>query len=225
MKINRIHSWENLTVDDAKAIQEKLADKIILTGELKQVELIAGADMAFSPDGIAYAVVVILTFPKFEVVKIYRGKEAVRFPYIPGYLSFREAPLLLKLFAQVENTPDVVMLDGQGISHPRKLGLASHIGLFLEIPTIGVAKSKLVGEYNPPGVEKGQWSWLTYHNEKIGIVLRTRTNVRPVFISPGNMISLESARRWTLKCAPKYRIPEPTRIADRLVAEFKKSDV
>ena len=226
MKIHRVHRWENITVAEAQSLQKQLAEQIVLEGNPseKQVRKIAGADMAFSrKHNLAFGVVAIYSFPDFEILEIQRGVKKIDFPYVPGFLSFREAPLLLDLFENLRNIPDIVMIDGQGIAHPRRLGLAAHIGLFLQIPTIGVAKSRLFGKYTEPGPSKGDWSWLWNGDEKIGVVLRTRDNVKPVFVSPGNMISLEGARDWALKCAIKYRIPEPTRIADKLVGQFKQT--
>ncbi|MCD6595172.1 deoxyribonuclease V [bacterium] len=220
-----MHSWENLTLADAKSIQNNLARDIIVDGVSKNVNYIAAGDLAFSKDSTAFGAVVLMTYPEFEIVELHTGKERVRFPYIPGYLTFREAPLLLSLFEKLQIVPDLVMVDGQGIAHPRKMGLGAHIGLFLGIPTIGVAKSRLIGKYDEPKIEKGSWSWLTHKSEKIGMVVRTRKNVKPLFISPGNLIGFESALNWTLKCSIKYRIPEPTKIAHNTVTNFKKSQI
>jgi len=225
MKIQKIHSWENLTIDDARSLQTNLASRLVLDSGPDKVDTIAAGDLAFSKDGYALGAVLLLSYPDFELLELHTGYEKVRFPYIPGYLSFREAPLLLKLFEKLEGTPDLVMLDGQGIAHPRKLGLAAHIGLFLQKPTIGVAKSRFVGSYDEPDIEKGSWTWLTYKGENIGMVVRTRTNVKPVFISPGNLISFENALRWTLAASIRYRIPVPTAMADREVGRFKKSRI
>ena len=225
MKIKKIHRWENLTLSDAKSIQIELAKNVIVDGKVSDVNYIAAGDLAFSKDGIAFGAVVLIKYPEFEIVEKHTGKERVRFPYFPGYLTFREAPLLLSLFQKLEITPELVMIDGQGIAHPRKLGLGAHIGLFLGVPTIGIAKSRLIGEYDEPDIEKGSWNWLTTNGEKSGMVVRTRKNVKPIFISPGNLIGFESALDWTLKCSIKYRIPEPTRLAHNTVTNFKKSQI
>lgn len=224
MKIFPIHRWDNLTIDDARQIQRELAQQTIIEGKPDSVKIIAASDVAFSrADDTAFGAVVVLSFPDFEVLEIHTGAERIRFPYIPGFLSFREAPLLLKLYEKVKLTPDVVMIDGQGIAHPRRLGLAAHIGLFLRVPTIGVAKSHLFGRYDMPGPRKGNCSYLYDGDEIIGVVLRTRDSVKPVFVSPGNLISVDAAAEIALACATKYRIPEPTRLADKIVGEFKKN--
>ncbi len=224
MRINRIHPWENLTIEQAQKLQTQLAQKIEVAGDVENIRVVAGADMAFSrADDLAFGVVVAFSFPGFEVLELQRGVAKISFPYVPGFLSFREAPLLLQLFEKLLTEPDIVLVDGQGIAHPRRLGLAAHLGLFLPVPTIGVAKSKLVGQYTEPGPNKGDWSWLYHNGEKVGVVLRTRDRVKPIFVSPGNRIGFDAARRIALACSTKYRIPEPTRIADKLVAQFKKS--
>ncbi len=223
MKIHKIHSWENLTIDDARNLQISLASRLVLDGESDNVDTIGAGDLAFTKDGYALGAIVLLSYPDFELLELHTGYEKVRFPYIPGYLSFREAPLLLELFEKLKQTPDLIMIDGQGIAHPRKLGLAAHIGLFLQKPTIGVAKSRFVGVYDEPDMKKGSWTWLTYKSEKIGMVVRTRTDIKPVFISPGNLINFDNALKWTLATSIRYRIPVPTALADREVGSFKKS--
>lgn len=222
MRIHRVHNWNSITVKRARQLQITLAQRVVIEGAPSRVKTIAAGDMAFSKKKTAYAAVVLLSYPEMELIELHTGREDVRFPYVPGYLSFREAPLLLRLFEMLTHTPDLVMIDGQGIAHPRRLGLATHIGLFLKIPTIGVAKSRLVGEYEEPATERGSWSWLVHNDERIGIVLRTRQNVKPIFVSPGNMIDFQSSLKWVLKTSGKYRIPEPTRRAHREVSQFKK---
>jgi len=221
VKIEKIHSWDDITISDAKQLQRHLASMVKVEGDVENVKVIAAGDLAFSKNGVAYAAVVVLSYPSFERLELYTGTEDVRFPYIPGYLSFREAPLLLNLFEKMSIVPDLVMIDGQGIAHPRRLGLAAHIGLFLKIPTIGVAKSRLIGDYDEPGIEKGAWNWMYHKGERIGMVVRTRRNVKPIFISPGYGIGFESSLDWVLKCAVKYRIPVPTRMAHIEVTKFK----
>ncbi len=221
MRIKRIHSWEGLTIPEAKALQERLSEQVIVDGDPGDVRLIASGDLAFSKEGTAFAAVVLMTYPEMRVVEVHTGRERVRFPYVPGYLSFREAPLLLSLFERLSRTPDLVMIDGQGIAHPRGLGLAAHVGLFLGLPTIGVAKSRLVGDYDEPGPHKGDWSWLVFGGRKVGVVVRTKDGVRPVFVSPGNLIGFEACLRWTLATATRFRLPEPTRAAHNAVTQFK----
>lgn len=222
MKLKRIHRWADISTDDAKKLQRKLSGHLVLRGGPDEVKTIAAGDLAFSRDGKAYAAVLMLSYPQLKILELHTGMENVRFPYIPGYLSFREAPLLLKLFEQLSEAPDLVMIDGQGIAHPRRLGLAAHIGLFLNVPTIGVAKSRLIGKYNEPGIEKGDWNWLTHKDERIGMVIRTRHDVKPIFVSPGNLIDYDNCLKWIIRTSIRYRIPEPTRQADREVAKFKK---
>jgi len=223
MEIRKIHSWDKLTIAAARELQQKLATQVVIAGGPENVSTIAAGDLAFSKDGMAYGAVLLLTYPEFDIVESHTGTEKVRFPYIPGFLSFREAPLLIELFARLSRFPDLVMIDGQGIAHPRGLGIAAHIGLFLNIPTIGVAKSRLIGEYDEPGTEKGQWSYLRHNNGTIGMVVRTRRRVKPIYLSVGNEIDYEHCLKWLLKCCTRYRIPEPTRKAHIAVAKFKKT--
>jgi len=163
------------------------------------------------------------TQASFELVETATASAKLTFPYIPGLLSFREAPACLAAVKKLKSEPDVLLIDGQGIAHPRRLGLAAHLGLFLDKPTIGCAKSRLIGTFEPPGIEKGQHTPLRDGDEIIGAVVRTRRNVKPLFISVGNRCRLEDAIRLTLACATKYRLPEPTRLAHQAVSNFKKS--
>jgi deoxyribonuclease V len=159
----------------------------------------------------------------FEPVETATASAKLMFPYIPGLLSFREAPACLAAVRKLKSEPDLFLIDGQGIAHPRRLGLAAHLGLFLDKPTIGCAKSRLIGEFEPPGIEKGAHSPLRDHDQIIGAVVRTRHNVKPLFISVGHKCRLEDAIRLTLACATRYRLPEPTRLAHQAVSNFKKS--
>jgi deoxyribonuclease V len=162
--------------------------------------------------------VVVLTFPDLELVEHAIARQPTDFPYVPGLLSFREIPTVLEALAQLATSPDLILCDGQGIAHPRRFGIACHLGWWLDRPTIGVAKSRLIGEHEEPGPEKGSWTPLRHRDEVIGAVLRTRTNVKPVFVSPGHRVSLETAIHYTLACTPRYRLPETTRHADRLAS-------
>jgi deoxyribonuclease V len=161
---------------------------------------------------------VLLTYPELEVVERHIYEEPLRMPYIPGLLSFREAPCVLGAFHKLRQQPDLVMVDGQGIAHPRRIGIAAHLGLWLELPTIGCAKSILTGSYNKTALseEAGSYVPLTYKKETIGAVVRTRTRVNPMFISPGHLISIETSIKYVLACCKGYRLPEPTRLADKL---------
>ncbi|HXX59098.1 MAG TPA: deoxyribonuclease V, partial [Dehalococcoidales bacterium] len=163
--------------------------------------------------GEATAAVVVMTYPGLEEIEVSRENGAVTFPYVPGLLSFRKIPLLVEAFQKLKNIPDLVLVDGQGIAHPRRMGIATHLGILLELPTIGCAKSRLIGEYTEPGPEAGCHTNLMDNNEIIGAVVRTRTNTKPVYVSIGHKIDLTSAIQLTLSCCAGYRIPEPTRRA------------
>lgn len=223
MKINRIHSWDISSFQQAKEVQLKIAETLIISGEPKDIHIIAGADLAFSKNEQAFAAIVLLEYPSLKLLDTITGVEDVKLPYVPGFLSFREAPLIIDLFEKLQLKPDLVMLDGQGIAHPRGLGIASHVGLFLGIPTIGCAKSRLVGKYEEPAFKRGSYSSLIYKEKKIGYVLRTRNGVKPVFISPGHLIGLDASLKLAMSCVDKYKIPEPTRQAHLAVSRFKKS--
>ncbi len=213
-----LHEWR-LTPEEAIALQHELAGRIILEDRLGEVHYVAGVDMAINEENErAHAAVVLLTYPALEVVERHIYEEPLRMPYIPGLLSFREAPCVLGAFRKLRQQPDLVMVDGQGIAHPRRIGIASHLGLWLELPTIGCAKSILTGAYDKAALseEAGAYVPLTYKKEVIGAVVRTRTRVNPMIISPGHMISLETSIKYVLACSKGYRLPEPTRLADKL---------
>jgi len=226
--MKKLHSW-NLSYSRAREVQADLACKVQFTPLKESPKLLAGIDCAFSKDGERIlAVVVVLRPPQFELVETVSALRKVTFPYIPGLLSFREAPVCLAAVEKLQNQPDVFIIDGQGIAHPRRLGLAAHLGLFLDQPTIGCAKSRLTGTYEEPPLEKGGYSLLKDEKRKqntqseiIGAVVRTRTNVKPVFVSVGHKCLLEDAIRVVLDCAVKYRLPEPTRLAHQAVSKLK----
>lgn len=221
MKIKNLHRW-NLTPKQAIALQKKLAPKIKFTAVKKFPKLVAGLDCAFSKDGQKIiAVVVVLQLSDLKVIETKYAVRKLRFPYIPGLLSFREAPACLSAAKKLKNTPDVFLIDGHGFAHPRRFGIASHLGLFLNKPTIGCAKSLLIGTFENPASQKGAFTLLKNKNETIGVVLRTATNVKPVFISVGNNCRLKDAIKIVLACCAGYRIPEPTRLADHLVSKLK----
>ncbi len=213
MTSKTLHSW-NLTPARAIALQKELAGEVITSGEVSSVRLIGGADISV-PRGsrTARAAIVVLSYPELEIVEVETIVTELGFPYIPGLLSFREAPVILDLFAKLSNKPDLLIVDGQGIAHPRRLGLASHIGLWLGRPTIGCAKSRLCGEHDEVGYEAGSVAELTHEGEVIGTVLRTRAGSKPLYISPGHKISLQNSVRWVLACTRGYRLPEPSRLA------------
>jgi len=181
-------------------------------------------DISFCKES-AYAGMVVLNANSLDVIDQFILKGKISFPYVPGLLSFREAPLLLKLLKHVSQKPDLIFFDGHGVAHPRGLGLASHMGLFLNCPTVGCGKSKLIGHYSEPGLKKGSHSQLLdKKNGSIGAVLRTRDNCKPIFVSVGHKIDLKTAVHWTLHCTTRYRIPEPTRRAHLLVTAARKSN-
>jgi len=213
MKILDLHSWQ-VSTRRAIAIQQELAGKVVTGGNIVERPLIAGTDISVNKDtGMGTGAIVVLRYPELEVVTTSVVKEAIRFPYVPGLLSFREAPILAAAFEKLAVTPDLVMVDGQGIAHPRRLGLASHLGLILDVPTIGCAKSRLCGTHEVPGVTRGNCTELLDGRDVIGAVLRTKTSVKPVYISIGHRIDLKTSIDWVLACDRGYRLPEPTRLA------------
>jgi deoxyribonuclease V len=220
MKIYQQHNWPQ-TIEEAIAIQEGLRNQIITEDKLPEtVQYVAGVDMGFEADGtISRAAVAVLSFPDLQVVETTLAYRPTTFPYIPGFLSFREIPAVLDALAKVTIIPDLILCDGQGIAHPRRLGIASHLGLLIDIPTIGAAKSLLIGKYDEVGETKGSWQPLIHKGETIGAVLRTRTGVKPLYISSGHRISLPTAIDYVLRCTTKYRLPETTRIADKLASD------
>jgi len=221
MEIKELHRWD-LDYAEARRLQERLATQVRLCPLPKQVRLVAGADVAFSKKANrCFAGVVLLSFPELETIETCATAASSSFPYIPGLLSFREGEVLLKAFRRLRIRPDVVIFDGQGLAHPRRMGLASHLGLWLDIPSIGCAKSRLVGQHEMPGPQKGDYTPLRDGGEKIGEVLRTRSGVKPVFVSPGHRCDFDSARKLVLACCERYRLPEPTRLAHILVGRAK----
>jgi deoxyribonuclease V len=213
-----LHQWD-LDPAAAIALQRELAQRIVLEDRLGDVHFVAGVDMAINENNnMAHAAVILLTFPELEVVERHVYEESIRMPYVPGLLSFREAPCVLGALAKLRRKPDLVMVDGMGIAHPRRIGIASHLGLWLDIPTIGCGKSLLTGKYDKAALseEAGSWVPLIDKKEVIGAVVRTRTRVNPMFISPGHLISVQTSIDYVLKCCRGYRLPEPTRLADKL---------
>jgi len=223
MKVLSLHSW-NLPFPEARKIQAELAKKVVRKNHVRAPEIVAGMDIGFTKES-AYAGVVLLNAKTLEVIDEIVLKGEINFPYVPGLLSFREAPLLLELLKNVSQKTDLIFFDGHGVAHPRGLGLASHMGLFLNCPTVGCGKSKLIGHYSEPGVKKGSHSQLLdKKNASLGAVLRTRDNCKPIFVSVGHKIDLKTAVHWTLQCTTRYRIPEPTRRAHNLVTAARKSE-
>ena len=213
-----LHQW-NLQPDEAIALQKELAIRVSREDQVGEVRYVAGVDMAINEtNGMARAAVVLLTYPALELIEQHIYEEPLRMPYIPGLLSFREAPCVIGAFERLHRRPDLVMVDGMGIAHPRRIGIASHLGLWLNLPTIGCGKSILVGKYDKEalGEEAGNWLPLVHRKEIVGAAVRTRTRVNPMFISIGHKISLETSIRYVLACGRGYRLPEPTRLADKL---------
>jgi deoxyribonuclease V len=234
MNIKKLHNW-NLSYSQAIALQKQLSEKVQMIELKNQLKTIAGIDCALSKDNqrIIAAVIVLsmqttqkdlwgpVESPSFEIIETTDAVQKIDFPYIPGLLSFRESPACIAAVEKLKNEPDAFVIDGQGIAHPRRFGLACHLGLFFDKPTIGCAKSRLTGIFEDPELEKGSYSSLKDGEEIIGAVVRTRTNVEPLFVSVGNKCLLKDAIKITLDCTTKYRIPEPTRLAHQLVSKLK----
>lgn len=224
MEVYHKHPWR-ISINEAREVQTKLRSHVLLNENglpLKSIQTIAAADISYSlRDKNLFAAVVIFSFPELELITAKAGKSIANFPYIPGYLSFREIPALISIFEELDENVDVILCDGHGIAHPRRFGIASHIGVILDKPSIGCAKSRLIGSYEEPPNEKGEYSNLYDGNEKIGIVLRTRNNVKPLFISPGNRLNFDDCRTIVLNCLTRYRIPEPLRFAHQYVNRIR----
>lgn len=209
----------------AEAILEQSRLRSLVRRErlpLRDLRFVAGCDCAIAGDQIC-AVVLVLSFPGLERVDAAEAAMPACFPYVPGLLSFRELPALLAAFAQLRVRPDAVLCDGQGVAHPRRIGLASHLGVLLDLPTVGCAKSRLVGTHDDPGPARGDRTALRDGAERIGTVLRTRDRVKPIFVSVGHRVQLGDAERLVLRCGAGYRLPEPTRLADQAVGRLARS--
>lgn len=211
--MKRLHDWQ-FSVTQALDLQRQLAAEVSRENEVAMPHFIAGVDIAAGrAQEMATGTVVVLSYPELKVVetKVVQGR--LNFAYIPGLLSFRELPLTLAACERLNITPDLILVDGQGIAHPRRFGLASHLGLCLDTPTIGCAKSLLCGRHEAPGNEPGNYAEVIDKGETIGVALRTKPGVKPVYISIGHKVDLKTAIYWTLKCCRGYRLPEPTRLA------------
>ncbi len=214
MRVRALHSWD-IIPEEALHLQKKLRPRLSLKAPGGKLSLVAGADISCVRSlRLAVGGVLIFRFPEIELVEERYHVGELSFPYIPGLLTFREGPVLLGAFEKLELIPDAIIFDGQGIAHPRSLGLASHMGLLLEIASVGCAKTHLFGEWHEPGPERGAWSPLRGRGgEVIGAALRTRSGVKPVFVSPGHRADLPFALDLTLKCTGRFRLPEPVRQA------------
>ena len=223
MKTRELHRWD-VTYREAVAIQEELRGRLILRadGLPDPLRTVAGADISYDRGSdLFFAAVVLMNYPELTLLEEATFSARVSFPYIPGLLSFREGPPLIAAFAKLNQPPDLILFDGQGIAHPRGIGLASHLGLILDRPAIGCAKSRLVGTHEPVGEKRGEWTELTHQEKKVGAVLRTRDRVKPIFVSPGHRVDLERAMALVLACCRGYRIPEPTRRAHLAVNRLR----
>ena len=213
MRVQALHRWEMSTAR-AREIQLSLAKRVVNESKVANLRLVAGIDIS-SPNaqGVAKGAVVVLHYPELRIVEVKVAEDKIAFPYVPGLLSFRESPLILAACEKLCNVPDLVLIDGQGIAHPRRFGLASHVGLFLDLPTIGCAKSILCGQHRPLGEEAGSYAELLDNGDIIGAALRTKSGVKPIYVSVGHRIDLASAIQWVINCCRGYRLPEPTRLA------------
>jgi len=213
---------KTLDLTQARRIQEQLREKVKILPFRGEPKFVAGVDAAFSEDEV-FAAACLYRYPELAFVEEAHAVQILQFPYVPGYLSFREGPPIIAAAKKLKTKPDVILVDGQGIAHPRGAGIASFLGVMLNVPAIGCAKTRLVGDYREPGVKKGKWSQLEYEGKIVGAVLRTREGVKPLFLSPGHRMDLESSIRIVLSCVGKYRIPEPLRCADMLSKQIKAS--
>ncbi|MBZ5542280.1 MAG: deoxyribonuclease V [Acidobacteriia bacterium] len=204
--------------------QERLRERVVLEDDFDSIRYVAGADVAFDPaTDIAFAGVIVYTFPGLQEVERRMVRRKLRFPYVPGLLSFRESPLLLAAFARLRTEPDLILIDGHGRAHPRLFGIACHLGVVLDKPTIGCAKSLLVGEHSEPGTQRGATAPLIFKGERVGEVLRTRANVKPIYVTIGHRVSLPSAVKIVERCLDGFRIPKPTREADHYVRDLRRA--
>jgi len=211
--VHNLHGWQ-VSIPQAFEIQRELAARVSQISEVDKPRFIAGADISAGRAGdMATGAVVVMDYPALELVEVKTVNEKLTFPYIPGLLSFRESPLVLAACEKLTVTPDLILVDGQGLAHPRRLGLASHLGLLLDTPTVGCAKSRLCGRHQEPARTAGSYAELWDNGEVIGAVLRTKENTNPLYISIGHRVDLEAAIVWALACCRGYRIPEPLRLA------------
>lgn len=222
MQIKLLHEW-NLSPQQAIELQKQLAYEVIAEDRLAEpIKTVAGIDLGYdAKNDTSRAVVVVLKFPELELIEMSEAILPIQFPYVPGLLSFRETPVAIKALEKLKIAPDLILCDGQGLAHPRRFGIACHIGLLADVPTVGVAKSLLVGKFENLGEARGSTAPLIHRKEEIGAALRTKDKVQPVYVSIGHRISLNTAVEYVLQCAPKYRLPETTRLADKL-ASYRK---
>lgn len=218
IRLHHEHAWE-VTPREARRLQHELAPLVDTSDRLGPVRRVAGVDVGFDKrNALTRAAVAVLTFPALEPVEEALATCPTRFPYVPGLLSFREAPAILAALDRLAEAPDLLLCDGQGIAHPRRFGIACHLGVLTDIPSIGVAKKRLVGSHADPADTRGAWTALEHEGETLGAVLRSRAQVKPIFVSPGHRVSVETAVELVMACTTRYRLPETTRRADRLAS-------
>lgn len=218
-ELHHAHAWD-VNPAQARDIQQNLRAQVITQDRIGEVRHVAGVDVGFKENGrITRAAAVVLSFPQLELIEQRIAYRPTQFPYIPGYLSFREIPAVLDALQALSTWPDLILCDGQGLAHPRRFGVACHLGVLLDLPCIGVAKSRYIGTHDELARERGAWTALKDNDEVIGAVLRTRTGVNPVYVSVGHRLSLPTAIDYVMACTPRYRLPQTTRLADRLASD------
>lgn len=223
MKPHNLHPW-NVPIDQARGIQEELAQRVDLENTVDDVRTVAAVDIALDGKTRGVAAAVLMAFPGFEVLETSVVRGDLTFPYVPGLLSFREGPLLIEALLRLRREPDVIFFDGQGVAHPRRLGVASHLGLVLDKPTVGLAKSRLVGVFKEPGPEEGAASDLVFQGRLVGYAVRSRAKAKPIFVSPGHRIDYQTALRLATASFDGQRVPRPTRWADGLSKAAKRGE-
>ena len=217
-KLRHEHPW-NVSPKEARETQQRLRRLVETKDRLGAIDSVAGVDVGFEPrKRLTRAAVVVLAFPGLELREQTIVIRPTRFPYVPGLLSFREAPAILAALEQLERLPDVLVCDGQGIAHPRRFGIACHLGVLTDLPSIGVAKKRLIGSHAEPGEKKGEWAPLMHEDDVVGAVLRSRTGVKPIYVSCGHRVSLDTAVDLVMRCTTRFRLPETTRRADKLAS-------
>ncbi len=213
-----MHPWD-VSPKEAIEIQRSLLDRLVVQDDFGQIKTVAGVDVGFEQDNtITRAALAVLNIDSLELVETAIARRPTSFPYVPGLLSFREIPAILEAMLKLKSVPDLLLCDGQGIAHPRRLGIAAHLGILTDIPSVGVAKSRLTGIHDKVPQEKGSYVPLMDNGEQVGVVLRTRTNVKPLYISPGHRVGIDAARKLVMRCVTRYRLPETTRHAHRLAS-------
>ena len=218
IRLRHEHAWD-VSPKQARAIQERLSRLVETSDRLGDIATVAGVDVGFDKaNGVTRAAVVVLDFPELETVEEAVVTRPTRFPYVPGLLSFREAPAILAALESLDRLPDVLLCDGQGLAHPRRFGIACHLGVLTDLPSIGVAKKRLVGHHDEPPAARGDWVALEHRGETLAAVLRSRPGVKPIYVSSGHRVSLATAVRLVMACTTRYRLPETTRRADRLAS-------